>query len=144
MVDQSIYLPPTVRRALYREARAQFPDEACGILLGQLELGRVRVNALRGATNSASSDRDLQFALSPYDIHCASQQARVAGWDIVGFFHSHPRGIARPSAQDWRDCNPWPGYVHLIAALDEHIHNDLTAWRHQPDGWRQQPIVEAR
>jgi proteasome lid subunit RPN8/RPN11 len=143
MAEAPVALTGAARQAMHAAARAQFPEEACGVLLGRRSTGGVQINGLHRATNSAGCDRDLQFVLSPYDMHRASQCARAQGCDIVGFFHSHPRGRAQPSQQDWYECNPWPGYVHLIAALDEHSISDLTAWRHLPTGWSQDPIEDA-
>lgn len=143
MASGLVVLARAARSALLSAARASFPEEACGVLLGEPDGARVSVQAFCRAGNHAAADRDLQFALSPYDMHRASQQARASGWDIVGFFHSHPHGVARPSRQDWLDSNPWPGYVHLIAALDEHSHTGLTAWRYQPKGWWQDSIEDA-
>lgn len=143
MVNGSVALSQAARSALLSAARASFPEEACGVLLGEPGSAQIAVRAFCPAGNRARVDRDLQFVLSPYDMHRASQQARASGWDIVGFFHSHPRGVARPSRQDWLDSNPWPGYVHLIAALDEHSHTGLTAWRYRPEGWWQDSIEDA-
>ena len=42
--------------------------------------------------------------------------ARVRGLALVGFWHSHPSGVARPSPAD--AAAAWPGSLHAIVTPD--------------------------
>ena len=56
----------------------------------------------------------------------AEHDARALALDVVGFYHSHPRGAAVPSRFDLEHAVP--GYIHLIVAGTE-----ARAWRLRHD-----------
>jgi proteasome lid subunit RPN8/RPN11 len=96
-----------------RHAEATYPDECVGLLLGGLEGdGDVKVasqalaveNRWAGQvslaeTDNAESRRD-RFYLDPRDYLRADREARAAGLDIIGCYHSHPDYPATPSERD--------------------------------------------
>jgi proteasome lid subunit RPN8/RPN11 len=45
-------------------------------------------------------------------------------WEVVGIYHSHPQGYARPSATDIAELT-YPDAVYLIGVPQ----GELTAWR---------------
>ena len=96
--------------ALRLAARAARPREACGLLLGRREGARVVVERVVVARNVA---QDVErFEVDPRDHLQAQRDARDAGLDVVGAWHSHAEGPATPSATDAREA--LPGWVHLI------------------------------
>jgi proteasome lid subunit RPN8/RPN11 len=80
-------------------AAAAHPREACGILLGQDD----RIAAFRPAANVHPTP-ETHFEIDPRALIDAHREARAGGWQVVGYFHSHPEGPARPSAIDARDA----------------------------------------
>jgi proteasome lid subunit RPN8/RPN11 len=46
----------------------------------------------------------------------ARRDARGRGLEVAGFYHSHPRSDARPSAQDVLEAT-YPGLLYLIVGL---------------------------
>jgi proteasome lid subunit RPN8/RPN11 len=48
------------------------------------------------------------------------------GLELIGFFHSHPRGPAAPSQFD--TDRAWPGYVYLILGLEAPADARVRAW----------------
>ncbi len=107
-----VTLPGDVVGAIRAHAREALPDECCGFLLGHAP-GDVRASAR--AANRAADSRS-RFALDPAEVLAAHRSAARAGRDVVGFYHSHPRGPATPSAHD--RALAWPGHVYVIAAGD--------------------------
>ncbi len=57
--------------------------------------------------------------------------AASKGFDIVGFYHSHPDHPAVPSAYDLDHA--WPGYSYIIVAVKVGRAEDLLSWEMQPD-----------
>ena len=53
---------------------------------------------------------------------------RQGGPAVVGHYHSHPTGVARPSARDAADAAPDKSIWLIVAG------KDVTAWRAVPDG----------
>jgi proteasome lid subunit RPN8/RPN11 len=54
------------------------------------------------------------------------REAREAGLDIIGFYHSHPDHSARPSQFDLE--NAWPAFVYVIVAVNQGKAGEMTAW----------------
>lgn len=84
-----------VVNAMAKAARQALPLEACGLLLGREN----RIEELRLTVNVAP-DPTLHFEIDPAELIAAYKAERAGGARVVGYFHSHPRGPARPSETD--------------------------------------------
>ena len=103
-------LPRAVCDAVVAHAREAVPDECCGILIGTQA---AVVAAVRAANLSESPSR---FLIDPQDHIRARRDARAAGLDVVGFYHSHPHSEPVPSATDVADAS-YADHLHLIVGL---------------------------
>lgn len=92
-------------------ARAALPDECCGILLGTGD----RILEAVSAKNVAPDPR-RRFLIDPKAHLDARRDARGRGLEIIGFYHSHPRSDAQPSARDLAEA-AYPGHLYLIVGL---------------------------
>jgi proteasome lid subunit RPN8/RPN11 len=97
--------------ALVDHARASAPNECCGLLLGRAD---EIVEAVR-ARNIADEPHS-RFLIDPRDHIGARRAARAGGLELVGFYHSHPRSPATPSARDVAEFT-YPGYLYAIVSL---------------------------
>ncbi|MFZ2997706.1 M67 family metallopeptidase [Sphingobium sp.] len=86
--------------------------EVCGLLLGAA--GADRIDAILPAANVAP-DPARHFELDPITLFAAHRAARSGGPAILGHYHSHPSGIATPSATDLASAAP-DGSLWLIVA----------------------------
>jgi proteasome lid subunit RPN8/RPN11 len=93
-----------------RHAREAAPTECCGLLLG--DEGGVG-EAVRTGNVSADPSR---FVIDPADHIAGRREARERGLAVLGFYHSHPRSAAIPSATD-REEAAYPGHLYLIVGL---------------------------
>lgn len=111
--------------AMLAAARAALPLEACGLLLG----AGSRIETARPAVNVAT-DPARHFAIDPAALIAAHRAARDgSGPQVIGYFHSHPNGLARPSATDVQHAAR-DGRVWAIVAGDA-----ITCWCDGPDGF---------
>ncbi|HWU04493.1 MAG TPA: M67 family metallopeptidase [Novosphingobium sp.] len=94
-----IRLARDVTQAIAERARAAWPQEGCGLLLGASENGAVRVSAILPAANVAP-DPSRHFEVDPAVLIGVHRAARSGGLAVVGCYHSHPSGVAVPSATD--------------------------------------------
>jgi proteasome lid subunit RPN8/RPN11 len=107
-------LPRALRTEIEAHARAAYPRECCGLLEGVRDDAVARVTALHPARNIAiRSDR---FEIDPGDHFAGLKAARARGHAIIGCYHSHPNGVAVPSATDKAGAME-EDFLWLIAAL---------------------------
>jgi len=113
-------LPAPVAARIRDHARATSPDECCGFLLGTLDdrMASVReaARALNRETVAPGGQGRSRFEIAPSDVVAAHREAARRGLAVVGYYHSHPRGQARPSARD--ELLAWAGLVYLIVGKD--------------------------
>jgi proteasome lid subunit RPN8/RPN11 len=128
-VSYRLRIPSELSARLSGEAAERAPEECCGVLLGRRS-GRVGVvAATRGAANLAR-DRRRRYVVDPAVLIASARSARELGLQVLGYYHSHPRGDAEPSAEDF--SNAWPDMSYLI--LGRGPTADARCWRLAADG----------
>lgn len=124
--------------AIAADARRAAPEEACGILVGRRGRGGTLVVRAEPCANVHPGDRTRHFLIDPEKQLAVQRQARREGLEIVGFYHTHPGGGARPSAEDAALAHP--GMVMLIAALEGPAVAEARAWRFAERGFVETPL----
>ncbi|MGQ0607163.1 MAG: Mov34/MPN/PAD-1 family protein [Chloroflexota bacterium] len=112
---------------LIAHARTELPNEACGLLAG--DLGAGRATAFHPARNVEASP--LRYNVHPDDLVRIVFGIEDVGEDLVAIFHSHTRSPAVPSATDLRTAQ-YPDAFYLLATLadpDASPAGSLRAWR---------------
>ncbi|CAN5637741.1 M67 family metallopeptidase [soil metagenome] len=128
----TVVLTSDQRAAIDRHAEATYPDECCGIMLGrQVDRQRVIERLIEIANEWDSEERRRRFLITDRQYMQAEKQARQAGLDLLGFYHSHPDAPARPSEFDREHA--WPFYSYLIAGVADGKTVDLTGWQLRND-----------
>ena len=99
----------------WRQLLLDWADEAgdrecCGLLLGRNQV----VEQVQLTTNIAD-DPLTQFEIEPGALIAAEKNARQGGPQILGYFHSHPNGLAMPSIADASLAAPDGRYWLIIA-----------------------------
>jgi len=95
-------------QAILDHANEDEPQEACGLLLGE----EGRITEARRVANVAA-DRARHFEIDPQALIDAYRAQRSGGPRLLGYYHSHPGGVAQPSATD-REMAPGDGKVWAI------------------------------
>ena len=119
-------MDPATLAGLFDQAEEALPEECCGVLLGRCEAGSTSVGRALPAVNTAS-DPSRRFEISPEVLLRAHDQAREEGLEVVGYYHSHPDGVAVPSATD--RAAAWPGVSYLILAVNGGRRREARSWR---------------
>jgi proteasome lid subunit RPN8/RPN11 len=109
---------------LRRLASAAYPQEGCGVLVGSAGEVATVVSVTAGA-NLAPRTRD-RYELDPLEILRAEREARAAGLEVLGFWHSHPDHPAVPSRFDTERA--WPDYLYVIASTTAEGTGDVRGW----------------
>jgi proteasome lid subunit RPN8/RPN11 len=119
-----VKLPRSVAEAIERHARAEAPNEACGLVVGTADpdLGgkALRYEACRNELASPT-----RYRIAPEDVYRVAHATDLAGEAIWGIVHSHVRTPAEPSRTDI-EAATWPSALYLLVALEV---PQLRAWR---------------
>ncbi|MFA9417669.1 desampylase [Natrinema sp. HArc-T2] len=125
-----IVLPSTIGETIRERAHEGQPNEICGILGGAYEPeGTSRVHSQYPADNVAANPR-TRYEIDPEQQLAIFDRLEDHGEEIVGFYHSHPRGPPRPSETD-AQLATWPNRSYLIVSLEP---PEIGSWR-----WRADP-----
>ncbi len=114
VADPALTIPFEVADELLVHARAELPNEACGLLAGDLATGMA--TAFHPARNAEASP--LRYNVHPDDLVRIVFAIEDAGQDLVAIFHSHTRSPAVPSAPDRRTAQ-YPDAFYVLATLDD-------------------------
>lgn len=91
---EKLILPHTAWQTMRRHVRRRAPLEACGLLAGKD--GRVElVLAVRNAARSP-----VRFLMEPRAQWRAFKKIEQLELELLGIYHSHPRGPMQPSPTD--------------------------------------------
>jgi proteasome lid subunit RPN8/RPN11 len=127
-----IVLPASLLRRIARSAQEAYPEECCGLLIGfRYADGNVRVTEIAEATNVAPPPRRDRFEVDPAVRFAIMRRLRGSTQDIVGHYHSHPDGPARPSAHDAVSAYE-PELFWLIIAVVAGTAGEAAAFRYNP------------
>ena len=102
-----------------------YPEECCGLLVGERRSGDIYVYEVHESTNIADTPVD-RFEIDPQLRFDLERRMRGENLDLVGVYHSHPDGPALPSQIDiertWESNLVW-----LITAVKGGNAVDITA-----------------
>lgn len=118
-------LAAAVRDDIVAHAREGAPDEVCGVLAGT-HGDESTASASARATNAAPSPRN-RYELDPAEQLELMRDLGDGDDEVVGFYHSHPRGPPAPSDVDAHEAT-WAGYSYVIVSLGDGA-PDVRSWR---------------
>lgn len=132
----TLELPESVRTAIVEHARDGAPEEVVGVLAGRHGEPSV-VDRADPATNAAETP-ETRYEITPTEEIELLERIDGADLDVVGFYHSHPRGPAEPSETD-AQLAAWSGYSYVIVSLSGGT-AELGSWRWRGDSFERESI----
>lgn len=105
-------LAPHVYKEMIGHCYDGLPDEACGLLGGDVASAKATV-CYRTANADASS---RTYTVDPRDMLRADRDAESRGLTILGVFHSHTHTDAYPSPTDVAQA-PDPEWHYILVSL---------------------------
>jgi proteasome lid subunit RPN8/RPN11 len=109
-------------RQMVEHARATYPNECCGAMLGTTEDSHKRVIVSMPLENASAGEQRARYELRPEDLLKADREARRQNMDLVGIYHSHPDCGAYFSETDLKNSCPWYSFVVLSIQKGEFDH----------------------
>jgi proteasome lid subunit RPN8/RPN11 len=110
-----VVIPAEVRAKLAEHARAEAPNEACGLIV--LRDGRAE-RYVRGR-NTLESPYRFQLEVDPEEWFLEDE-----GYELA-VFHSHPETAPVPSRTDLENVGLWAARPYVIYSL---ARDELAAW----------------
>ena len=107
VIDQSDW------EEIRRHGEDTYPHECCGVLLGEMEDGRNIVKSTVRCGNTRQDSPQDRYNIDPRELVKIQREGRERGYDIVGFYHSHPDCPAQWSATDLAEAH-WIGCSYVI------------------------------
>ena len=94
-------------------ARAIYPNECCGVMLGTSDGDVKTVTRALAMENAYDGKQEDRYEIRPEDLLRADRDARASGEDLIGIFHSHPDCDAYFSKTDLERSCPWYSFIVL-------------------------------
>ncbi|MGB3759494.1 MAG: M67 family metallopeptidase [Rivularia sp. (in: cyanobacteria)] len=135
-------------RIIFSHAESTYPEECCGVILGDLDRDTrsvkppayrktvVEIVPTQNAWNSeaagdfpscdASHSKKRRYTIAPQDMLQLQKASREKNLNIIGIFHSHPDYPATPSEFD-RNC-AWQEYSYIIVSVQKGRAGDINSW----------------
>ena len=104
--------------ALRAHGEETYPNECCGVMLGKSTAEGNVVRLIVRAGNTRTDSAHNRYNIAPQELIKIQRQARTAGLDIVGFYHSHPDHPAQWSQTDFAEAH-WIGCSYVITAIEQ-------------------------
>jgi len=101
--------------AIVAHARSGLPNEACGLIAGNVDNDVKTIEKVYLLSNTDNSPE--HYSIDPKEQLMAVKDMRALGLEPLGNFHSHPETPARPSDEDIRlSYDPKASYLILSLA----------------------------
>lgn len=107
-----VKVPQVLLDEMIEHARADAPDECCGLIGGPPG----EAVTLHRMENTAHSP--LRYEMDAKEQLQVYKQILEAGHDVSGIYHSHTRTAAYPSQTDINLATGWPDAVYFIVSLE--------------------------
>jgi len=122
-----LLVPRAIVEEIVRHVEEEYPVEACGVLLGSVRGGAAVVRRVRRLRNILASSTAFWFDVREWMATIID--ARRAGMEYIGLYHSHNREQPLPSLSDQHRMLECPGEVWLIVAYRPGHEPRLAAYR---------------
>ena len=125
---QSITFTPKLLEEVYCHCKEGFPSEVVGILAGVRETNTVQ--KIHPLVNERA-DTQNRYRVNGLIVYKASQALEEQGYDILGYYHSHPNHPSQYSEYDREHALPNLSYA-IVSVIKGEIAT-LQSWRLSED-----------
>lgn len=128
-----IVLTEEQKKAINAHGEATYPNECCGIMLGDVLADGTKVlKELLPVDNSREDEEQYhRFEIKAEDLLKAEKVAASRQLDVIGFYHSHPDHPSKPSEYD--RSHAFLFYSYIIVAVEKGKAAAFTSWELNKD-----------
>ena len=121
-----VRISKTINDKLIEICEKGFPNEVCGILIGNKKNARYEVENFHECQNMNTERSVDRYELNPKDYIQGEKIAKDLGSSIIGIYHSHPNHPAIASETD--KLYAWPEMVYMIYSIYDYKYKELISW----------------
>ena len=139
----TLHISTELLAVIAKDARDKYPEECCGVLLGTMCSDSVRqVLQVIPVKNTNEDHRERMYLISSERIRDIEIHATQIGFEVLGFYHSHPDHKGEPSDFDRKAA--WPWYSYIIVPVWAGKPSTIRSWRLTDDRSRfnEEQIIE--
>ena len=126
-MPNSISISETDLELIQAEGEAHFPEECCGFLFGTSAGESRDVIEVHPIRNAQDENRARRFLITPEQFRNAEAYATERGFELIGFYHTHPDHPAVPSDFDREHALPF--YSYVILSVRKGAAAELRSWQ---------------
>ncbi len=115
-----------VQQKIREHAEEAYPLECCGLLFGRTGKNGQLMIEESVRTENSSEKKETHFQIAPLEMFRHETEQRERGYELLGFYHSHPDQPAVPSKEDVREM--LPEMLYLILSVTEGEQRESRAW----------------
>ena len=130
----TVALSPEIRAGIIQHARHDYPNEACGVIVGSAfaaDGGR----ALRFVPTRNAAASPYRYVIDSSEMFQVISESESRDEEIWSIVHSHTHSAAVPSPTDVAQAAWWPDALYLLVSLSDD-HADPATGEPGIRGWR--------
>ena len=130
----AVAVPPAIRDVIVDQARAEYPNESCGLIVGDAPAVRGGVALRYVAMRNIKASR-FHYEIDPIELLHLNDEVEDADEVFWGIVHSHTHTPAVPSPTDIGMATIYVEPLYLLVSLDPDQADPVTggpglrAWR---------------
>ncbi|NRA55347.1 MAG: M67 family metallopeptidase [Gammaproteobacteria bacterium] len=127
----TIYINDAIRESMLKQAKASYPLECCGFIVGSRVMSEDSFNVKGGyfvaCDNKIKQHSRRRFLINPEIYQQVEDDAQELGLMIISIVHSHPDHSDSPSEFD--RLHAWPGVSYIIISVCNGRIHSYNSWR---------------
>jgi proteasome lid subunit RPN8/RPN11 len=127
-------VPPALAGEIIAHARAGAPNEVCGVLAHRVGV----VTATYPVVNVEPDPR--RYLMDAKGLLLAMRDIERHGWELLGFYHSHPSSPPIPSETDLAQAY-YPGHCYAIVSLSDPAQPEIRFYLFQAGGFEHLEVM---
>lgn len=123
-----VHIKQNLISRMLKEAKAAYPYECCGLLVGNNNVSGKVVQEIYPVENKNKVRAEDRYEIDPKEFDGIEREAEKRGLNIIGIYHSHPDHPANPSGFDKECACVWTEYSYIIISVRNREETEIKSW----------------
>lgn len=136
-----VHVNGDVYRSMIRHAESLYPEECCGVLIGQWNEISPQVTVGLPLDNIHDGPKSKAYELDPVGLLEADRHARRLRLNVLAIYHSRPDAGSYVSIADLEGSCPW--YSFIVVSVRHGRADEVRSWQFTPDqkSWEEEDVI---